>query len=507
MNTLNRAEAAILDLLWPTSLVESDWKTYKGKAAHIERFARAAVTGPEARNLVEGLQRRRLLNDDLNAVTKSGRAALMNSAGLGSVIVAQKLMMSLPLAVQLESWLARWRGEHLSTLLEGSHVPFEMPAKRKPDAMADGLFRLWQVQERSWKILSIVQDACGKDWWIAQTNERNQAIFEANTLLYQAKVLISWQTGRIADISAHDVDDERLAVERALQSPSPARSARSEHASAPLLPKREDVDWEASEDRFRDAFIMPLLRARGLRDVAVRRSSSDSVRGAGRKRKPQRSIGSVSSQDEASTQRALSELARVCCDRDHAEMLLGKAGFPKERMPQFASPLVFWTKVVEEARHGVLKGGALPIIEVVGDLYPNNPVFTEYRSVLAGKQAVASPEPVIDLVGWYSTPFDHRRWVAIQIKRTIGRGEHAGDVSALQRQLSSALAAPIQVGSEELIAEVWMLVGSYVSAAVQSRILDGLSPERRLNVRLFDRGALEALHERAVAEGEERLRT
>jgi len=393
--------------------------------------------------------------------------------------------MPLPLADQLESWFATWMGSRLCTLLEGSVVPFEMPSKPKAERVTDGLLKHWQAQQRSWKILSLVQDACAQEWWIARSKERTEAIFEANKLLYHTQVLVSWHNGRLNCIDANDVHHERLAVEGVLKSSPPAQDTRSDRTTGPQ--KKGDVDWEASGNALCDDFIIPLLRGCGLCDVISCRSPGN-LRRSGRSHKPSRLSHSTDLQGGSLEQRVLGELAEVYSDKDQAVMLLGKVGFPKERMPPFTSSLVFWTKVVEEARHGVLEGGASPIIKAAANLYPSNSAFTEYCRVLSSRATLSSTAPMIDIMGWYPSLLDHRRWVAVEVKRTI----RASDVLALQQRIHSTFLAPIPERSGESIAEVWVIVTSYVSAVVRGRIFDGLDPVMKANVRLFDRSALEA---------------
>lgn len=88
-------------------------------------------------------------------------------------------------------------------------------------------------------------------------------------------------------------------------------------------------------------------------------------------------------EDRDREERALRELITVFYDGDRATWLATAAGVPKARIPSFTTPLLFWSKVVEEARHGLLRGGIRPIIESAAEMYPNNPTFADFVCRLA----------------------------------------------------------------------------------------------------------------------------
>lgn len=82
---------------------------------------------------------------------------------------------------------------------------------------------------------------------------------------------------------------------------------------------------------------------------------------------------------ESMQERALAELATIFYDRDHALLLATRAGFPRSRLPDFRTPLDFWTRVLEEASSGILKDGAQSIVRAAAELYPSNHFFAKAR--------------------------------------------------------------------------------------------------------------------------------
>jgi ubiquitin-protein ligase len=58
--------------------------------------------------------------------------------------------------------------------------------------------------------------------------------------------------------------------------------------------------------------------------------------------------------------------------------LLGKIGFPRERIPEFGTPLYFWSEICSEAEGGVVQGGAEAIVTAAADEYPHNHCFLKW---------------------------------------------------------------------------------------------------------------------------------
>lgn len=64
------------------------------------------------------------------------------------------------------------------------------------------------------------------------------------------------------------------------------------------------------------------------------------------------------------------------CD-DKARSLLWRSGFPRDKIPAFADPIVFWTRVFVSVADGVLES-IRPIIETAAADYPNNEAFSGF---------------------------------------------------------------------------------------------------------------------------------
>lgn len=69
------------------------------------------------------------------------------------------------------------------------------------------------------------------------------------------------------------------------------------------------------------------------------------------------------------------ELADVFHDREEALLLLQRSDFPMSRLPDFTTPLSFWSTVAEKACNGVLPGGIQRVIDMAARLYPENSMF------------------------------------------------------------------------------------------------------------------------------------
>jgi len=63
-----------------------------------------------------------------------------------------------------------------------------------------------------------------------------------------------------------------------------------------------------------------------------------------------------------------------------ARFIIERLGFPREKIPEFESPLSFWSEVARQARDGVLPGGLQAIVDYVAKMAPRHPVFARYRS-------------------------------------------------------------------------------------------------------------------------------
>ena len=71
-------------------------------------------------------------------------------------------------------------------------------------------------------------------------------------------------------------------------------------------------------------------------------------------------------------QRLAAELARVLTHQEDTETLLREAGFPLEQVPQSATPLTRWSRIVELASFGVLQGGVQQLARTAARRFPYN---------------------------------------------------------------------------------------------------------------------------------------
>lgn len=81
---------------------------------------------------------------------------------------------------------------------------------------------------------------------------------------------------------------------------------------------------------------------------------------------------------EVSDETLLDELALVFSDEDTAVIVARAAGLPAAWTPTFRQPLVFWSKVIEEARNGAFAGGVQAVARAALRRKPTNLVFKRY---------------------------------------------------------------------------------------------------------------------------------
>lgn len=77
--------------------------------------------------------------------------------------------------------------------------------------------------------------------------------------------------------------------------------------------------------------------------------------------------GSSGNYDE---QEIVNTLARLLNDKDQAVMAATRAGIPMAGLPDFRTPLLFWTKIVEEASKGANPGGVRALLDQAAQSYP-----------------------------------------------------------------------------------------------------------------------------------------
>jgi len=274
---LTRVEAAALDMCLQPLISQRDWNTFKAQAADISAGARTNLSPQEVKALLARLKKRKYLTHrkDEFDVTDAGRAALMEAVGLSQSSAAQHAQLPTGLLDEIAAWLDKWLGDRLVQLLRNSAVPFPMPRRKAGAIPTRAMVEAWNDLERAWKLLAVIQEGCGADWWVGRDSERQSAIFEMNMILDHADVLISWEMGQLRPRGAADVDHERLAVEAAKKANYEAAEGRLETVPHVPLPMPDEIQWRAHEDVFRDTFVVPLLRARGLRGVDVRHGTRE----------------------------------------------------------------------------------------------------------------------------------------------------------------------------------------------------------------------------------------
>lgn len=88
--------------------------------------------------------------------------------------------------------------------------------------------------------------------------------------------------------------------------------------------------------------------------------------------------GSVEKPGERSWEEAvIEELSKVYRDRDEAILLAERAGCPRERMPEFKTSELFWTKLAEHACAGMLHDGIWAFVQEALKTHPANEVFND----------------------------------------------------------------------------------------------------------------------------------
>lgn len=82
---------------------------------------------------------------------------------------------------------------------------------------------------------------------------------------------------------------------------------------------------------------------------------------------------------EQLTHELVDELARVFWEADRAQLLAARAGFPRQHLPDFRTPYVFWSLVVRAAYEGTLDGGVPALVAEAARQYPNHDAFRDHE--------------------------------------------------------------------------------------------------------------------------------
>jgi hypothetical protein len=78
-------------------------------------------------------------------------------------------------------------------------------------------------------------------------------------------------------------------------------------------------------------------------------------------------------------ERLTDELATVIWEPEQARAVALAAGFGPGRIPVMKAPLLFWSRIVEDARNGAIRGHAKAVADAAARAFPENAVFRRYR--------------------------------------------------------------------------------------------------------------------------------
>lgn len=78
-------------------------------------------------------------------------------------------------------------------------------------------------------------------------------------------------------------------------------------------------------------------------------------------------------------ERLVEELAQAIWDPEKARSVVLKAGFRAGSIPVFKEPTVFWSRIVEDARNGSIRGRVQAVADAAALAFPDNAIFRRYR--------------------------------------------------------------------------------------------------------------------------------
>jgi Effector-associated domain 1 len=84
--------------------------------------------------------------------------------------------------------------------------------------------------------------------------------------------------------------------------------------------------------------------------------------------------------DDRLDQPLIEEFAKVVSDRGMAKRVLSTAGYPVSEAPIFDRPLTFWDAIIDEVRHGKIKGKLPALAAAASRYYPGNDTFVQYSA-------------------------------------------------------------------------------------------------------------------------------
>jgi formylglycine-generating enzyme required for sulfatase activity len=76
----------------------------------------------------------------------------------------------------------------------------------------------------------------------------------------------------------------------------------------------------------------------------------------------------------------IDELARVFYEQDAAKLLARSAGFPPADLPDFKTPRVFWSRIIQAFLDGKREDGVRAVAVAAAIQYPANSIFVRYRT-------------------------------------------------------------------------------------------------------------------------------
>lgn len=127
-------------------------------------------------------------------------------------------------------------------------------------------------------------------------------------------------------------------------------------------------------------------------------------------------------------------LAEVIDDPDEARLVALRAGFPREGLPVFKTPRLFWERVVEAILDGKTEGGVDALAAEAAKLYPHNQVFAGQRREAEGEAGVGEESPSVPVASRFGA-IDNRRatigqQVIVQGNATFGSVAVGGEGGA-----------------------------------------------------------------------------
>jgi hypothetical protein len=120
-------------------------------------------------------------------------------------------------------------------------------------------------------------------------------------------------------------------------------------------------------------------------------------------------------------------LVRVLWDQERARALVLQIGFPAERLPSVHTPLEFWRRVVDDARAGVLEGGATAIAMAAAEQFPHDESLRASVASRAESHAYPRLPPFVE---GFEAREPTEPWPRARSHRDVGHDDHLWDTGA-----------------------------------------------------------------------------